>query len=101
MLRYNYLEEAKEHEKVFRLFLDKFKVPHQDLTLEEIYKRYSEGNRNGVWTILNFKKVLGGANIFYFSHEDVAFMSGGGRADFWKVKDDTITFVNNESIWMS
>lgn len=55
----NYLEDAKAHEEVFRGILniagkrEKFAI--EKLTMEELYSRYSEGNRLRKWTIIDFR----------------------------------------------
>lgn len=95
----NYIEEAKKHEVVFRMLLDMHDASHKDLSIEEIYKEYSEGNRCGIWTILDFKQTE--ENIFFFAWEDVAFMSGFGRADLYKLENEKISLLKNESVWMS
>jgi hypothetical protein len=74
-------------------------VPHQGLSIEEIYKKYSEGDRYGVWTILNFHEKEEG--VFVFSNEDIACMSGSGRTDLWKIEDGKAIHFKNESVWMS
>jgi hypothetical protein len=95
----NYLVEAKKHETAFRAILDKYKIPHQDLTIEEIYNKYSEGNRYGIWTILDFYEKEEG--VFLFSNEDIEWMSGSGRIDLWKLEDGKAVHFKNESFWMS
>ncbi len=95
----NYLEEAKKHETTFRAILDKYKIPHQDMTVEEIYKKYSEGDRYGIWTILNFFENEDG--IFSFSNEDIGCMSGGGRIDLWKIENGKAVHFKNEGVWLS
>jgi hypothetical protein len=95
----NYLAEAKKHETAFRAILDKYKIPHQDFTIEEIYNKYSEGNRYGIWTILDFYEKEEG--VFLFSNEDIEWMSGSGRIDLWKLEDGKAVHFKNESFWMS
>jgi len=95
----NYIECANKNESIFRLILDELNVPHQGMTIEEIYKQYSEGRRNGIWTILGFKEVE--PNIFEFSSEDVAVMSGGGSSDKYTVENGKLKRVGNIMSWMS
>lgn len=94
----NYTEQAKKHESAFRLILDKFQVPHKDLTVEQIYQKYSEGQRSGIWTILDFYEKEGN---FVFASEDIAFMSGRGSEEVWKIEDGKAIHVKNEMVWMS
>lgn len=95
----NYLEVAKKHELAFRAILDVYKITHQDLSIEEIYNKYSEGDRYGIWTILDFSETEDGC--FIFSSEDIATLSGSGRTDLWKIWEDKATFIKNTSMWMS
>ena len=97
--QYDYLITAQKNEIAFRLILDKCKVPHKDLSVEEIYKKYSTGDRYGIWTILSFVEI--NENLFEFSSEDVATMSGGGRTDRFKLEGDKIIHAGNMSVWMS
>ena len=95
----NYIETAKKHETIFRMILDKFGVTHKDLSIEEIYKKFSDGDRLGVWTILEFEEVR--PNVFQFSSEDIAFLSGSGRTDLWTIANDELKHLGNIDIWMS
>lgn len=95
----NYLEAAKSNEKIFRLILDKFKVNHSELSVEEIYDKYSEGDRYGKWTILDFKETE--PDLFYFAVENIAFLSGSGRADIWTLVDGELRHIKNQGQWMS
>ena len=95
----NYLVEAKKHKTEYKAILYKYKIPHQYLTIEEIYNKYSEGNRYGIWTILDFYEKEEG--VFLFSNEDIEWMSGSGRIDLWKLEDGKAVHFKNESFWMS
>ena len=72
----NYIEEAKKNEKFFRLILDKFNIENKNLGIEEIYVKYSQGNRMGIWTILGFGERK--PNVYEFVWEDIAPLSGAG-----------------------
>lgn len=91
----NYIQNAKNNEVIFRLILDEFGVKHTDLSVDEIYTKFSDGNRYGIWTILNFEEKE--ENLFEFSCESVATMSGYSRSDLWSVKNDKMTRVSNIS----
>ena len=67
MFENNYLETAKKYESIFRAVLEDLKDnkrPLSDLfpanfnpksSLEEIFENYSSGNRNGKFTICDFR----------------------------------------------
>lgn len=97
----NYLEEAKKHEKEFRAILDTFDFfPNKDLTIEEIFEKYSTGNRMGRWTVLSFSKREDG--LFSFGFQNTAPLSGLGRKDLWKFDENgTLKQFQNESHWRS
>ena len=100
----NYLEEAKKHEVVFRLILDRFKkwdVDQEGLSIEEIYTKYSTGKRYGVWTILCFKEVEPNSNVFEFGWEDIAVLSGSGSVDLYTVENGQLSGIKNIEWWMS
>ena len=109
MLKENYLEEAKKHEEVFRGILRIIGKEEDGLTLEEIYSKYSEGNRYGIWTILNFRRGPSDTllaklseNEALFASEDIAGLSGHGRLDKYRVKqDNSVEYDSNISVWMS
>lgn len=95
----NHIQTAKDNETIFRMILDKFGVDNKDLSIDEIYTKYSVGDRYGIWTILNFEEKE--PNVFEFSSEDIAFMSGNGRTDLWTIENDKLKHVKNISVWMS
>lgn len=99
MRKIEYLEEAKKHEVAFRAILDKYKVPNKDMTVEELYHEYSQGDRYGRWTILDFRETESG--IFLFSNENIAFLSGSGRDDLWKIENGEAVIFERGAIWMS
>ena len=105
----NYLEDAKKHEEVFRGILRSVGVEEEGQTLDEIYTKYSEGNRYGIWTILDFRKGPSddlwaklSENEALFASQDIATLSGHGRVDKYKVKqDNSVEYDSNITVWMS
>lgn len=105
----NYLENAKKHEEVFRNILRSRKVEEGGLTLDEVHKRYSEGERYGKWTILDF--IVGPSNDLgarlseneaLFASQNIATLSGSGSVAKYKVNpDNSVEFDSNISAWMS
>ena len=95
----NYIEDAKKNEVVFRLLLDRFSVEHNDLSIEEIYSEYSEGNRYGIWTILLFKEKE--PNVFEFGWKNVAALSGGGSVDLYTIENNKLKYIKNIMGWRS
>lgn len=111
--RIEYLQTAIANEEVFRNILNDLKtnrasrpmgiyVPEDidtSLGLEELYKKYSEGNRRGIFTISGFRIE---DNIAIFRFEDVAFLSGGGASLKYNVYDDkTVKYLEPEFVMMS
>ena len=103
----SYLPIAKKHEVVFRNILQdmisgegkrpaRSYIPSDlqlDLPLEYFYKKYSEGNRYGIFTIKKFLVSEDGKKAG-IAFEDVAVMSGGGASYFYEVhKDKSVTYV--------
>lgn len=105
----DYLEDAKKHEEVFRGILRSMEKEEKGLTVEEIYQKYSEGNRYGVWTILDFKRGPSkdlvaklSKNEALFASENIATLSGHGRVDKYRIgKDNSVEFDSNITFWMS
>ncbi len=95
----NYISEAKKHEAQFRLILDQFNVDHANMSINEIYEKYSDGDRDGKWTIINFYEEEEG--VFLFSSEDIAFLSGRGSSDSWKIEDGRAVKIGSKVVWMS
>ena len=95
----NYLRVAMENETVFRNILRDLKKNRKErpmgvyidveleteIGVEEIYTKYSAGNRMGVFTIDNFE-VDG--NVTLFSFKNMATLSGGGAVLKYKVNED-------------
>jgi hypothetical protein len=87
----NYYETARKNEEIFRNILEDLKnnkskrpmglyIPKNleiDMPLEDIFKKYSEGNRHGQFTIGDFliSKDKSKASISFY---DIACLSGGG-----------------------
>ena len=76
--------------------------------LEEIFQKYSQGNRNGKFTILNFKKgpfeqlESLAENEVLISVEDIAPLSGSGYTLKYKIKpDNSVEYVNCIANWIS
>lgn len=110
----DYYQTAKENESVFRNILRDLKscrkerpmgtyIPEDldtEANLEEIFKKYSEGNRYGRFTILNFLRP--NRNLAVISFEDIAFLSGAGaELEYLIRQDDSIEYKRQTSVWMS
>lgn len=105
----NYINEAEKHELTFRLILNKFSgwgvsrndknISNEDLSIEEIYTKYSTGNRFGIWTILSFKEV--GPNVFEFGWQDIAPLSGCGSVDLYSFENGEVKLTKNIERWRS
>ena len=95
----NYIEEAKKNEVVFRILLDRFQIEHENLSIEEIFNKYSTGRRPFKWTILNFRELQ--PNLFEFGWEDIGVLSGGGSVDHYSMEDTQLLHVKNIYCWMS
>lgn len=95
----NYLANALMHPYEFSKILEKIGFDDQELTVEEIYKKYSTGDRHGKWTILNFEPMK--ANEFMFSCEDISILSGYGNT--WKFTFEEGEIVKQETLssWMA
>jgi len=93
------METAKNNEALFRMILDEFAVEHKGLSLEQIHIKYSEGRRYGIWTILNFEEKE--PNIFEFSSENIAALSGRGRSDLYTLENGKLKHLKNLNRWMS
>jgi hypothetical protein len=95
----NYLNTAKEHELVFRQILKNLDIGHEDMSIENIYEKYSTGNETGVLTILDFVKKETGD--FEFTWENTAPLSGIGRSELWEFEKEGLKFIETISYWMS
>jgi hypothetical protein len=102
----NYSQAAQEHEVIFRNILKDMKknqsnrpaagyIPKDfdiELPIEDFYKKYSAGNRYGIFSITNFGVSNEGMAGIAFG--DVACMSGGGASWMYTVAEDkTVTYV--------
>jgi len=74
-------------------------VPNSDLSIEEIYTKYSTGNRFGIWTILCFKEVS--PDVFEFGWQDIAPLSGRGSVDLYSVENGELKKIKNIEWWRS
>lgn len=100
MLVQDYYQTARENEAVFRNVLRDLRdqrtkrpmgqyVPEDletEARLDEIFKRYSEGIRLGIFTITSFSRPEKTKATIGF--EDVAILSGGGAELEYLVKED-------------
>jgi len=95
----NYLANALTYPYEFYKILEKIDFKDQDLTIEEIYNKYSTGNRYGIWTILNFEPMK--ENEFLFSCTDIAILSGYGIIWKFTFEDGEIVKQETLSCWMA
>jgi hypothetical protein len=100
MNRQDYYQVARENEVVFRNVLRDLKdnrerrpggryVPHDldtELVLDEFFLKYSEGDRNGRFSITNFERPDKSKAVIKF--QDIAPLSGGGAGLEYLVKED-------------
>jgi hypothetical protein len=113
MIRQNYYSRARENERVFRNILKDLKqnshrrpggdyVPldlNTELSLDEIFRNYSEGCRMGVFTILDFSRENDVARL---SFQDVAPLSGGGaELEYLVMGDGFVKFRKCLGFWRS
>ena len=96
---HDYVESAEEHEAVFRMLLNRFKIEHEKLSVKEIFEKYSTGHRRFKWTILNFREVE--PNVFEFGWEDIGILSGDGSIDLYTTDDTQLLHVKNIYYWKS
>jgi hypothetical protein len=99
MFRENYFDCAKKHEAIFRLILEQYGKQHEGLTIEQLYEKYSEGERYGIRTILNFTELK--PNVFEFSSEDISFLSGRGSTEKVVVQGGKLKSIKTQISWMS
>ena len=102
----DYLEDAKENEEVFRNILRSKEIDERELTIEEIYKKYSCGSECGKGTILYFKR--GPFDDLKISKDEAIFASkditpgllGWGTITKYRIKsDNSVEFDSNVSVW--
>lgn len=109
----DYLKVAGANEEVFRNVLRDLKnnkdkrpmgvfVPDDletEASIEDIYKKYSEGKRMGKFTITEFS-IDGKTAIIGF--QDIAPLSGGGASLKYDVNEDkTVVYAGQEMVMMS
>ncbi len=96
----DYYQVARENEEVFRNTLRDLRDHRAErpmgayiledleteLPLDEIFQKYSEGQRRGIFTITNFTRPEKVKATVGF--QDVAFLSGGGAELEYLVKED-------------
>lgn len=114
MIRQDYYQIARNNEEVFRNVLRDMKlnrdkrpmgayIPHDletELPLDQIFIQYSEGQRMGKFTLLNFSRPNEVTAMLTF--QDVALLSGGGAELEYLVKQDSsVEFKKSGSVWMS
>lgn len=114
MIKLDYYSAARENEPVFRNILRDLKanasnrpggcyIPtdlETEAPLEQLFERYSQGQRIGQFTILNFSRPSNATARFSF--QDVAPLSGGGAELEYKVAEDSsVKFEKSASAWMS
>lgn len=109
----DYLNDARKHEEVFRNILrslsEGFDIRDVEDSLEDIFQKYSEGNRYGRWTILDFCRgpydrvpTKLSDNEAILASENMIALSGSGRVSKYIVNDDkSVLFDSNISVWMS
>ncbi|PIN89262.1 hypothetical protein COU60_03835 [Candidatus Pacearchaeota archaeon CG10_big_fil_rev_8_21_14_0_10_34_76] len=105
----DYYQTARENEAVFRNVLRDLRtrkvmyVPEDletEANLDEIFQRYSEGQRMGKFTITSFSRPERTKATIGFA--DVAPLSGGGAELEYLVKEDEdVQFKKPVSIFMS
>ncbi|PZR10011.1 MAG: hypothetical protein DI539_21405 [Flavobacterium psychrophilum] len=95
----NYFDTARKNENAFRAILTRIKAPIENLNLEEIFEKYSKGDREGIFTIIDF--VEKGDNKFEFTWGDFAPFSGLGRTELWIYADGEANIIEVISTRMS
>jgi len=114
MTKPGYLKTARANEGIFRAILTDLRdhreerpggvyVP-EDLDVEsdvnELFRKYSEGDRQGKFTVLDFERECG--SVATISFQDVAPLSGGGTQLEYKINgDDSVEFLRQSGVWMS
>lgn len=105
----DYRKEAEKNEAVFRNVLKDLRgnrdhrpmgsyVPgdlESDRSIQDIFRMYSEGDRYGRFTILDFSREGETARITF---ENKAFMSGGrAEIEYLVMQDDSVEFSGSLS----
>jgi len=116
MIQEKYFDCARENEMIFRSILKDIKSRvsicpkdlDSDKSLEEIFQKYSQGNRHGKFTILDFKKgpIERLENLTedeaLIDIENVTCLSGNGYSLKYKIKsDNSAEYVGCISNYMS
>jgi len=106
----NYYQTARENEEVFRNILRDLKENRErrpfipgdldtESNLDEIFQKYSEGNRYGIFTITNFTRPKRRSATISFN--DSAMLSGGGATLEYRVeRDNSVRYKKLESLFM-
>jgi len=110
----DYLSVAKQYEEVFRNVLrdlrlngrpklPAYSIPEvlgTEATLDDIFMKYSTGNRNGLFTICDFTRPAeDAAHIFI---KNTAPLSGGGAELRYLVeKDNSVVFKRQGIVFLS
>jgi len=104
----DYFETARANEAVFRNILrnlakgNRAYVPRNletELPLEELFDKYSRGNRYGIFTITDFR--ISSTGVAVISYEDIATLSGGGATLSYKISGEQVTYAGVECVVMS
>lgn len=111
---HDYRKAARENEAVFRNVLRDMRnhreerpmgkyIPEDletEAPLDEIFAKYSEGNRHGRFTIGNF--VRPAKDSAKISFRDIATLSGGGgELEYRVMEDDSVEFKGHGFVMMS
>lgn len=114
MIKQDYYQTARDYEEVFRNILRDMKsnrekrpmgayIPKDldtELPLDLFFNQYSEGQRMGRFTILNFSRPDEVTAMLTF--QDVAPLSGGGAELEYLVKQDSsVEFKKSGCVWRS
>ena len=106
----DYYEDARAQEAVFRAILkdvkSRFDYVPKDLDpeaeLDKIFQTYSQGNRDGRFTITDFKRGPDADSFFglqtneaRFGMKDIATLSGSGQILKYRVIDDTVEYLGH------
>jgi hypothetical protein len=110
----DYRETAAAHEELLSVILQDMKDKRTEremgglipedleayLDTEALFRKYSQGSRYGLFTILNFQKP--DKNTAILSFQNLASLSGGGAHLVYHVDDDgTVKYVGSGGSWMS
>ncbi len=99
-----WMETALENQEAFYLILTRY-LPIEkwkenvELSIWDLFEKYSAGDRYGIWTIIDFIKNPDGT--FTFVEEDIATLSGSGSEKVWKVENGVCYFVKNLGVWIN